>query len=148
MECRQYLVFLIKYLYVNLDCLSVCLYPINVKTTESIWSKFFVGPRVTPGKVYGGSNFQKFASNKIRFLKMWRIHDFFLNTQNCFCFVLLTYLVIYLLIFVFVNIFVQRKNVIKANVQKTFLSTFKPPKNINMKLKTMSISSYTQQTDV
>ena len=33
-------------------CLSVCLYPINVKTAEPIGPKFFVGPHVTPGKVY------------------------------------------------------------------------------------------------
>ena len=33
--------------------LSVCLYPINVKATEPIEPKFFVGTRVTPGKVYG-----------------------------------------------------------------------------------------------
>ena len=34
-----------------LVCLSVCLYPMNIKTAEPIGSKFFVGPRVTPGKV-------------------------------------------------------------------------------------------------
>ena len=34
-------------------CLSVCLYPINVKTAEPIGPNFFVGSRVTPGKVYG-----------------------------------------------------------------------------------------------
>ena len=33
-------------------CLFVCLYPINVKTTEPIGPKFCVGPHVTPGKVY------------------------------------------------------------------------------------------------
>ena len=49
-------------------CLSVCLYPINVKTAEPIGPKFFVGPCMTPGK----------------------IHDiFFLNPPNfLFCFVL------------------------------------------------------------
>ena len=45
-----------RYLYINLaclsDCLSVCLYPINVKTAEPIGSKFFVGHLGTPGKVY------------------------------------------------------------------------------------------------
>ena len=44
------------YLYINLDCLSVCLfvclYPINVKTAEPIGPKFFVGHHVTTGKVY------------------------------------------------------------------------------------------------
>jgi len=33
-------------------CLSVCLYPINVKTAEPIGPKFFVGHLGTPGKVY------------------------------------------------------------------------------------------------
>ena len=35
-------------------CLSVCLYPINVKTAEPIGTKFCVGVghHVTPGKVY------------------------------------------------------------------------------------------------
>ena len=48
------------YLYINLGCLSVCLfvclsvclYPINVKTAEPIGPKFFVGHLGTPGKVY------------------------------------------------------------------------------------------------
>ena len=43
-------------LYINLACLSVCLsvrlYPINVKTAEPIGPKFFVGHHVSPGKVY------------------------------------------------------------------------------------------------
>ena len=56
-----------QYLYILSvsDCLSVCLSPINVKTAEPIWTKFCVGHHVTPGKVYGWSKFQKFASNKI-----------------------------------------------------------------------------------
>ena len=33
-------------------CLSVCLYPINVKTAEPIGPIFFVGHHVTTGKVY------------------------------------------------------------------------------------------------
>ena len=34
--------------------MSVCLYPINVKTAEPIGpKKISLGPRVTPGKVYG-----------------------------------------------------------------------------------------------
>ena len=47
------------YLYINLACLSVCLsvlsvclYPINVKTGEPIGPNFFVGHLGTPGKVY------------------------------------------------------------------------------------------------
>ena len=55
------------HMYTLLFCLSVCLYPINVKTTSPIRPKYFVGPRVTPEKVYGWSNFQKFASYKIFF---------------------------------------------------------------------------------
>ena len=41
-------------LYIDLyvDCLSVCLYPINVKTTELIGPKFCVGSYGTPGKGY------------------------------------------------------------------------------------------------
>ena len=58
-------------------CLFVCLYPINVKMAEPIGPKFFVGSRVTPGKVYGWSNFQKFASIKIRFLKILKIREIF-----------------------------------------------------------------------
>ena len=52
-------------LYINLAWLSVCLYPINVKTAEPIGSKFFVGHHVTTGKVYEWSKFQIFVSIKI-----------------------------------------------------------------------------------
>ena len=38
--------------------LSVCLYPINVKTAEPIGPKFCVGHHVTPGTVYGGEEGQ------------------------------------------------------------------------------------------
>ena len=66
-------------------CLFVCLYPINVKTAEPIGPKFFVGHHVIPGKVYGWKNFQKFASIKIRFLKILKIHEFFFeNPRNFF----------------------------------------------------------------
>ena len=72
-------------LYINLACLGVCLfvclsvcfYPINIKTAKPIGPKFFVGHHVIPGKVYEWSNFQKFASIKIRFLKIFKIHVFF-----------------------------------------------------------------------
>ena len=40
------------HLYINLAGLSVCLYPINVKTAEPIGPKFFVAHHVTTGKVY------------------------------------------------------------------------------------------------
>ena len=39
---------------------SVCLYPINVKTAEPIEPKFCVGPHMTPEKVYGYSESQDF----------------------------------------------------------------------------------------
>ena len=42
----------LQYLYINLACLFVCLYPINVKTAEPIGPKFVVGPQGAPGKVY------------------------------------------------------------------------------------------------
>ena len=72
-------------------CLFGCLYPINVKTAEPIWPKFFLRSRATPGKVYGWSNFQKFASIKIRFLKILKIHEFFFeNPRNFFFCYLLT----------------------------------------------------------
>ena len=40
-----------KSLIYILICFSVRVYPINVKTAKPIGPKFFVGPRVTPGKV-------------------------------------------------------------------------------------------------
>ena len=51
----------IRYLYslllfTLLVCLSVCFYPINVKTADPLGPTFFVEPRVTH---------KKFASNKI-----------------------------------------------------------------------------------
>ena len=49
-------IYLAFYLNINLACLSVCLsvrlYPLNVKTAEPIGPKFCVGHNVTPGKVY------------------------------------------------------------------------------------------------
>ena len=75
-------------LYINLARLSVCLYPIKVKTAEPIWLNFFVETRVTPEKVYELSNFQKFASIKIRFLKILKIHEFFLKILEIFFFVI------------------------------------------------------------
>ena len=69
-------------------CLFVCLYPINVKTAEPIGPKFFVGTRVTPWKVFEWSNFQKFASIKIRFLKILKIHEFLFENPRNFFFVI------------------------------------------------------------
>ena len=53
------------------------MYPKNVKMAEPIGPNFFVGPRVTPRKVYGLSNFQNFASIKILFCKILKIHEIF-----------------------------------------------------------------------
>ena len=40
-------------LYIKyIDCMSVCLCPINVKTTELIGPKFCEGPHITPVKIY------------------------------------------------------------------------------------------------
>ena len=44
--------------YINLACLSVCLYPINVKTAEPIRPKFCVRTHMAPGKVYSKSDFK------------------------------------------------------------------------------------------
>ena len=62
-------------------CLSVCSYPINVKTAEPIWPKFFVGHLGTTGKVYEWSKFQIFVSHQnsivIKFLKILKIREIF-----------------------------------------------------------------------
>ena len=63
--------------------MSVCFFPINVKTVEPIGSKFCVGPNMTPGKLCGSSKFQKQVSNKIRFLSNLKIHEFyFIKSAN------------------------------------------------------------------
>ena len=71
-------------------CLSVCLYPIIVKTAEPIGAKFFVGHLGAPGKVYESSKFQIFVSIKIRsslnFLKFWKSAKFFVKTRELFLF--------------------------------------------------------------
>ena len=81
------------YFYLNIYTLlvwvSVCLFVSNkVKTVEPIGPKFVVGPRVTPSKVYGWMNFQKFHLNKIRFRKFWKSTKFILKSANFlfFCF--------------------------------------------------------------
>ena len=86
-------IFSMGYLFINLACLSwclfVCLYPINVKTAEPIGLKFFVGHHVTTGKVYEWSKFQIFVFIKIRsslkFWKFWKSTTLFL-----FCFTMYT----------------------------------------------------------
>ena len=61
------------YIYTLLVCLSVHLYPINVKTAEPIRPKFYVAPHVTPGKEYDWSKFFK----KILCLKVYEIRKLF-----------------------------------------------------------------------
>ena len=56
-------------------------YQINVKTVEPIWSNFFVGPHVTPGKVCGWSKFKDFQQNSI-FTKFWKSTIFFRKPQT------------------------------------------------------------------
>ena len=85
--------FLASHLYINLACLSVCLfvclYPINAKTAEPIGSKFCVGPDVVPGKVYEWSKLKKLASNKIRFSQNFENpRFFFIKSAKFFFFVL------------------------------------------------------------
>ena len=57
--------------------LFVCLYPINVKTAESIWPKFCVRLLMTPGKVYGESKFTKISLHQIRFSLNFKNPRFF-----------------------------------------------------------------------
>ena len=75
-------------LYINLACLFVCLYPINVKTAEPIRPKFCVEPHVAPGKVYEWLKLQIFVSIKIRFSlnfwKFWKSTHFLLKSANFF----------------------------------------------------------------
>ena len=66
--------------------LSVCLYPINVKTAEPIGPIFFVGHLGTPGKVYEWLNFQKFAPTKLVSWKFWKSTNFFVKIRELFLF--------------------------------------------------------------
>ena len=67
---------------------SVCLYPINVKTAKLIGPKFCVGPHMTPGKIYEWSKFQKGIESDflisislepnvgdLRYFKLWILLD-------------------------------------------------------------------------
>ena len=72
------------YIYIYL---LVCLFVSNKRQNGwTVRPQFFVGPRVTPEKVCGWSNFQKFPSNKIRFLKILRIHEIFFIKSAIFLF--------------------------------------------------------------
>ena len=61
--------------------LSVCLYPINVKTAEPIGPKFFVGHLGTPGKVYWMIEILNIYLHQnsifIKFFKILKIHEIF-----------------------------------------------------------------------
>ena len=75
-------------MYIYFALVSVWLFVSNQR--QNGWNDgahFFVGPRVTTGKIYRWSIFQKLASNKIWLLKILKIHDFFLqNPRNYFLF--------------------------------------------------------------
>ena len=60
----NYLYLFILYILV---CNGVCLYPVNVKTYQPTGTKFCVGPRMTPGKVYECLEFQNNCHQKIVF---------------------------------------------------------------------------------
>lgn len=51
--------------------------------SELLGIKFFVGPRMTPGKGNGRSNSPKFASNKIQFMKIYGF-SFTMYTKKMF----------------------------------------------------------------
>ena len=78
-----------SYLYKYFACLYVCLYSIrlcliNVKTAKLIGPAFFVWTRLTPGKVYGWSNFfYNVNKEKMFTIKMedWNLF------KNIFCFI-------------------------------------------------------------
>ena len=73
------------YLYIlSLSNKGDCMYPINVQTVELIGPSFFVGPSVTPGKVYGWSNFQQLASNNTWFLEILNILEILIKPATFF----------------------------------------------------------------
>ena len=58
----------ICFIYVNLACLSVCLYPQNIRTAEPMGLNFFVVTYTTLGKIYGCLNVKDFSNKKYFFL--------------------------------------------------------------------------------
>ena len=65
-------------------CLTVCPFASNKRQngwTDRIGPKFFVGPRVTLGKVYGDRIFKNLPSSKFYFWKFWKFRQCFLNPQ-------------------------------------------------------------------
>ena len=74
-------------LYINFACLSVRLYPINVKTAEPIGLNFFVRSRVTTGKI----KFSKICLQNSIFENFKNpLSFFFIKSAKFFVFVLLT----------------------------------------------------------
>ena len=78
-------------MYIYFALVSVWLFVSNQR--QNGWNDgahFFVRPRVTTGKIYRWSIFQKLASNKIWLLKILKIHEFFF-TEPAKLFLLLFY---------------------------------------------------------
>jgi len=74
------------YIFCLSVCVLVCLLVSNKR--QNGWTdqaQLFYGTfRMTPGKVYGWSNFQKFATNKIQFLKILKSTIFIKNVNFVF----------------------------------------------------------------
>jgi len=66
------------------DCF-VDLYPINVKSAEHIWPKFFVGSHVTPGKVYE-SKYKKLRLKIFIFVKFENAQKNIMKIRKLFYF--------------------------------------------------------------
>ena len=71
-------------LYINLAWLSVCLYPINVKTAEPIRPKFCLGLYVALGKVYENDQNLKNLCLKLFYSEiLWNPQTFFVFVLYC-----------------------------------------------------------------
>ena len=83
--------FLMPNLYINLACLSVCLfvclYPINVKTAEPIRPKFCVGPLWSQGRFINDQNFKNLCLKVFYFENaqkiLWNPQTFFVFDLYC-----------------------------------------------------------------
>ena len=68
-----FLVFIyIQYIACLYSCFAVCLYPINVKTAEPIWPKFWLRPNMALRKVYVCSELHKIVSTFSIFVRFWK----------------------------------------------------------------------------
>ena len=56
-------------------CMSVRLYPINVKTAELIGPKFCVGPHRPQGRIIEAQNCKNVVSKNLDFSKILKIHE-------------------------------------------------------------------------